>query len=162
MTYPPEMAATSQLSSHVNVAISRGNVDFSSTAKSTLTAARPLPERAAFGREPKADACPCCGTELRNQRPRVDLNTNNFIFRGRKLPLSPTQAELMEALARRAPGIVTHDTLIRYLWGADEPTDPRKNIQVHVCRLRSLLSPLGVSIINVLDVGYRLHVEFGS
>lgn len=106
--------------------------------------------------------CPCCGATLKNQQPRVDLNSNHLVFRGRTVALSPKQAELMESLLRRAPGVVAHDTLVRHLWGRDEPADPAKNIQVHVHRLRRVLAPLGISIINVLEVGYRVAIEEGA
>ena len=144
---------------HVNVARKGGKSDFSLLEKAHSSRIMAGKTRGQFESNATVDACPCCGAELQNQRPRVDLNANVFLHKGAQIHLSPTQAELMETLIRRAPGIVSHDTLIRHLWGQDEPADPRKNIQVHVCRLRVLLAPLGVSIVNVLDTGYRLYVE---
>lgn len=145
--------------SHVNVVKTPGKSDYSSLEKTHFTGIIVGAERGSFDSKVAKQTCPCCGAELQNQQPRVDLNANVFLLRGVQIPLSPTQAELMETLIRRAPGVVTHDTLIRHLWGSDEPADPLRNIRVHVCRLRVLLAPLGVSIINVLDVGYRLFVE---
>ena len=144
---------------HVNVARKGGKSDFSSLEKTHSDCIISGETRKPFKSNAAVSTCPCCGAALQNRRPRVDLNANVFLFKGVQIHLSPTQAELMETLIRRAPGIVSHDTLIRHLWGQDEPADPRKNIQVHVCRLRVLLAPLGVSIVNVLDTGYRLYVE---
>lgn len=146
----------SRFPGHVNSGETGGNTNFRLHANH---AGRAVPGRSPVDSNLTTTVCPCCGAELKNQRPHVDLNSNRFVFRGKSLPLSPTQAELMETLCRRSPGIVAHDTIIRHLWGRDEPADPRKNIHIHVHNLQPKLKPLGVSIVNVLDVGYRVHFE---
>jgi DNA-binding response OmpR family regulator len=150
-----ETSVKSRFPGHVNLDATGGNTDFSSCAGRADAAV----DRRRVDSNSTTSVCPCCGAELKNQRPHVDLNSNVFVFRGQSLSLSPTQAELMETLCRRSPGIVAHDTIIRHVWGRDEPADPRKNIHIHVHNLQPKLKPFGVSIVNVLDVGYRVHFE---
>ena len=104
--------------------------------------------------------CPTCGAGLKNQQMQVDLDTNTFLIRGQCVYLRAKEAELLSVLVDRAPAVVTHGTLTERLWGASEPGDARKNIEVHVCRLRRALAPVGCSIINVFDTGYKF--EAGS
>src|SRR5688572_26897737 len=48
---------------------------------------------------------------------------------------------LLAALAARAPGVVSTDSLIETLWDGDPPASARKSLQAHVVRLRSSLEP---------------------
>jgi DNA-binding SARP family transcriptional activator/WD40 repeat protein len=48
---------------------------------------------------------------------------------------------LLAALAARAPGVVSTDSLVETLWDGDPPASARKSLQAHVVRLRSSLEP---------------------
>lgn len=111
--------------------------------------------------EPEAASgvCPCCGAALQNQRLRIDLNTNTFLYKTHSIPLRAREAELLSVLIDRSPGVVAHDTIVRCVWGQNEPGDPEKNIQVTICRLRKKLKGTGASILNVFEVGYRFVVD---
>ena len=104
-------------------------------------------------------SCPCCGAALNNQRMHVDLDTNTFLFREHSVPLGPVQAEVLEVLVRRSPGVVSNDAMIRAVWGIDEPVHAKKNVEVHIYKLRKHLAPAGVAIKNIFGVGYQLVVE---
>lgn len=130
---------------------------YSASKQSTLPKQR-VPDRNRKG-EYKAIAgcCPTCGAGLKSQQIQVDLDTNTLLIRGQCVYLRAKEAELLSVLVRRAPGVVTCDTLVARLWGVNEPIDAKKNIEVHICRLRRALKPVGAAIINIFNVGYRFE-----
>lgn len=103
------------------------------------------------------EGCPCCGAPISEGRPFVDLNSHSFVFRNRHTPLTPLEASVADILARRAPGVVTYDSIILHMWpNEDEPGDALRNVHVHVLRLRRRL-PSYVRIVAVYTVGYRME-----
>ena len=102
------------------------------------------------------DPCPCCGSELKNQRPHVDENTNYFLIGGRAIAVAPKQRQLLAALLVAYPRTVPHDHLIALLWDQDEPEDAANNLKVYVSQLRGRLGGTGIEIRNVQSVGYRI------
>lgn len=159
ITERTEMAANSQLRRLISAGKAQGNQDLSLLEKIHVKVIIDPPTSQEIESNSTKGLCPCCGAEIKNQRPRIDLNTNTFLYRTHTIPLRKRSAELLEILIKRSPGVVTHDTIIRCLWGQNEPGHPAKNIQVQVCRLRQLLKGTGVSIVNIVDVGYRLAVD---
>lgn len=154
-----EVPAVRQFPRHVNAAKPAIKPDHSLLEKTHAEGSINGPHSLTFEPNSTKGVCPCCGGELKNQRPRIDLNTNSFIFKTRVVALRPREAEVLEVLIKRSPGVVTRDTITRCLWGWNEPNDPFKNIQVHICRLRHVLKGTGATILNVWDVGYRFSVE---
>lgn len=105
------------------------------------------------------EGCPCCGATVTAARPFVDLNSHSFVFRNRHTPLTPLEASVADILARRAPGVVTYDSIILHMWpNEDEPGDALRNVHVHVLRLRRRL-PSYVRIMSVYTVGYRMEFD---
>lgn len=102
------------------------------------------------------DACPCCGSELKNQRPHVDENTSHFLIGGRAIPVAPKQRQLLAALLVAYPRTAPHDHLIALLWDQDEPEDAANNLKVYVSQLRGRLEGTRIEIRNVQSVGYRI------
>lgn len=102
------------------------------------------------------DPCPCCGSELKNQRPHVDENTSYFILGGRAIRLAPKQKDLLAALLIAYPRTASHDHLIASLWSQHEPEDAANNLKVFVSQVRTRLEGTGVEIRNVQSVGYRV------
>lgn len=103
-------------------------------------------------------ACPCCGAEVRADKPIVDLNTNTVTFNGRSAKLQPQEAEILSVIAARHPATVSRDYLIRRIWGALEPDNARNNISVRVTFMRKKLAPLGLGIKTVWRTGLRLDI----
>ena len=67
---------------------------------------------------------------------------------------------LLAALLLRAGELVTLDELAEALWGDALPASPRKAIQTHVSRLRSVLS--GTELIEWQPTGYVMRVDRGE
>jgi DNA-binding response OmpR family regulator len=102
--------------------------------------------------------CPCCGTALKNQQIRVDLNTNTFLFREHSVPLTRQQTEIMDVLVKAAPGVASFEALAFGVWGSQEPDDLRNSLKVVITNMRRKLAPRGVpvAIVAVQGAGYRL------
>jgi DNA-binding response OmpR family regulator len=77
--------------------------------------------------------------------------------RPRETPLSPTECRIVSALMIQPYRALGRDELLRAVWGADSPIDPR-TIDVHVRRLRRALGRIGCAemLQTVRGVGYRL------
>lgn len=73
---------------------------------------------------------------------------------GRELPLTVTEAGILEVLIRRSPAVVTREAIARHVW-EDEPGS--NAITVHVARARVKLSGTGARIETVRGIGYRLR-----
>jgi len=62
---------------------------------------------------------------------------------------------LLSRLARSAARVVKAEELWRYVWGLSKPYNA-ESLHVHVYRVRNKLSPFGVQIETMVNVGYRL------
>lgn len=102
------------------------------------------------------EGCPCCGAAMNVVKPRVDLNSNTLMSGNKTVALEPKEALLMDLLLRRAPGTVTRDSLIMYAWPDGEPEVAETGLKVRLCYLRKKAELLGVKIVNVHSVGYRV------
>ena len=67
----------------------------------------------------------------------IDAAEREASLRGRALDLSPTEFDILDALARRMGHTVSRDDLLRRIWGASG-SDTR-TVDVHVSRLRKKL-----------------------
>jgi len=110
------------------------------------------------GNPTKGEGCPCCGATMNVKKPRVDLNTKTLLFGNSTVALELKEALLAEALARRAPEMVTVDNLLMAMYAppADEPETSEVALRVVLHRLRPKAALLGVKIVNVHSVGYRM------
>lgn len=102
------------------------------------------------------EGCPCCGAAMDLKKPRVDLNTNRLMFGNKTVELEPKEAFLAEILTRRSPGTVTRDELIMHAWPDGEPEVAETGLKVRLCYLRRKAALLGIKIVNVHSVGYRV------
>jgi DNA-binding response OmpR family regulator len=83
---------------------------------------------------------------------------------GREIHLTQSEATILAVLARYHDHVVTYETIESNLWphDADRPEERAKvhgNVQVHVCRLREKIEPLGMRIEVEWGLGYRLMGE---
>jgi DNA-binding response OmpR family regulator len=75
---------------------------------------------------------------------------------GRTIALTRTQACLLEALLRAYPAVVSHQVLMRTMWGGEEADVA--SLHSHIYELRSLVDrPFGFPMIQTMHgLGYRL------
>ncbi len=96
---------------------------------------------------------------------RIDCTQRRLFVRGVEVPLTRTEFELLEVLARNADRVVTHRQLLRAVWGA-EHSEEVHYLRVYVKLLRTKIErnpARPTRIVTTLGVGYRLvTVEAGS
>ncbi|WP_020617236.1 response regulator transcription factor [Paenibacillus daejeonensis] len=81
----------------------------------------------------------------------------------RSVALTPRETALMEALMKRAPRLVSRETMLEALW--DDYTYVDDNaLSVNVTRVRRKLAELGIadSLETVRGTGYRLNTTWGA
>jgi two-component system response regulator RegX3 len=91
---------------------------------------------------------------------RVDPDRHRVFVRGIEVHLRRKEFELLELLIDNAGRVLTRDTLIDRVWGADYVGDT-KTLDVHIKRLRTHVEadPSSPTIITtVRGVGYRLEI----
>ncbi|MGH3434741.1 MAG: response regulator transcription factor [Thermocrispum sp.] len=94
---------------------------------------------------------------LRIGRLEVDRAARAVRWNGTTVPLSPREYGLLEALAGRAPAVLTKDELLAEIWG-DEQAATRNNVEVYVGYLRRKLSAVGADglVRTVRGHGYQV------
>jgi two-component system OmpR family response regulator len=73
---------------------------------------------------------------------------------GRELPLTLTEAGILELLIRRSPAVVSRAEVARHVWECEPGSNA---IAVHVMRVRAKLPPGAARIETVRGIGYRLR-----
>ncbi|WP_028850025.1 response regulator transcription factor [Thermocrispum municipale] len=104
----------------------------------------------------RAEASPTRGT-LRIGRLEVDRAARSVRWDGTPVTLSPREYGLLEALASRAPAVLTKDELLTEIWG-DEQAATRNNVEVYIGYLRRKLAAAGADglVRTVRGHGYQL------
>lgn len=91
----------------------------------------------------------------------VDLARRVALLRGKRLQLTPIEYGLLVALMRRAGQVLTHDELLRTVWG-DQYSGDFSVLRVNVSRLRQKLdeNPRAPSyIVTVAGQGYTMPLR---
>lgn len=99
--------------------------------------------------------CPCCGQAIPvNVALQVD-EAGIVVHAGSFVILSKSEAEIFASLRAAQGQIVSREQLLAglYMVGADEAEI--KIIDVHICKLRAKLKPLGLSIQTAWGRGFR-------
>src|SRR5215468_2742514 len=102
--------------------------------------------------------CPCCGQEWPAIALSYDLKRRRMLALrfGNPMKLSRIHVNLLTILLRAQHHALSADDVARLLWRPDnEPSDPRKNVHVHIRELRRRIGPLGLQI-DRTEGGYRL------
>ncbi len=87
---------------------------------------------------------------------RVDLLARMVWVDGAELVLTPREYDLLAALVRNAGRVITHQQLLRMVWGPKH-TEDTQYLRVHISHLRQKLGPVGARLIRTEPgVGYRL------
>lgn len=92
----------------------------------------------------------------------VDERTRRVKRAGQEIMLTPRDYELLRALMRASPAVMTRAELERQLWGDAPPESDSLRSHVHTLR-RAIDRPFGVTLLHtVYGVGYRLARETGD
>jgi two-component system, OmpR family, KDP operon response regulator KdpE len=89
---------------------------------------------------------------------QIDFSTRTVSLDGTRLVLSPKEYRLLQVLARHAGKVVTHQVLLREVWGIRHVTDAQY-LRIFVRKLRQKIEkdPTRPRIlVTELGVGYRL------
>ncbi len=89
----------------------------------------------------------------------IDRRAHRMIVRGEVQELTPTELDLIWALAENAGEVISSDDLLASVWGYPEGIRTR-TLDVHVSRLRRKLGERGRNarhIITVRGIGYRFE-----
>jgi two-component system KDP operon response regulator KdpE len=92
---------------------------------------------------------------------RIDRARREVVLAGRALHLTPIEFKLLMALARAPGRVVTHDQLLREVWGPGA-LGQSHYLRVHMGNLRHKLEPIPSRpryVITEPGVGYRLRDE---
>jgi DNA-binding response OmpR family regulator len=73
---------------------------------------------------------------------------------GKPLLLQRLEFALLRYLVERRNRVVTRQELLEHVWNGKRSTDSR-TIDVHVCRLRRKLGPVGDQVQTLVSLGYR-------
>ena len=88
-----------------------------------------------------------------------DAHRRELHHSGRKIDLNPQPARLLEALLRRAPDIVSRDTLQKDLWGGKATVEFEQSLNTCIGQLRAALGESARDPIYIKTepkIGYRL------
>ena len=88
----------------------------------------------------------------------IEFDRRRVTLAGRSLELTPTEFELLRALALNAGRVMTHDDLLRQIWSRRAGSDP-KIVRAFVKKLRQKLgddAERPTYIFGVRGVGYRM------
>ena len=90
----------------------------------------------------------------------VDLNKREVSVKGQLVSLTPTEYDLLRAFVKHAGKVLTHDQLLRAVWGTAYETETHM-LQVNISNLRRKIEPDPVRptyLITEPGVGYRLKI----
>ena len=94
----------------------------------------------------------------RSGRCSIDLATRSVSIDGTRLPLSPKEYRLLQVLAQHAGNVVTHQFLLKEVWGVKHVHDAHY-LRIFVRKLRRKIEKDPTQppiLVTELGVGYRL------
>jgi two-component system KDP operon response regulator KdpE len=92
----------------------------------------------------------------------IDLAARSVSFDGSRLQLSPKEYRLLQVLAQHAGNVVTHQYLLKEVWGVKHVQDTHY-LRIFVRKLRQKIEkdPTRPRIlVTELGIGYRLAQDF--
>jgi two-component system KDP operon response regulator KdpE len=90
----------------------------------------------------------------------VDLNQREVLVNGQPVFLTPTEYDLLRTFVKHAGKVLTHDQLLRAVWGTAYESETHM-LQVNISNLRRKIEPDPVRpsyLITEPGVGYRLKI----
>ncbi len=92
---------------------------------------------------------------------KIDFADHSVSYDGERVPLTPTEYNLLYHLVKNAPNVVQHRTLLAKVWGR-EYIDESEYLKVHVQRSRAKFAAVNPDfdpIENERGIGYRLNLK---
>jgi two-component system KDP operon response regulator KdpE len=92
---------------------------------------------------------------------RIDFTARIVTYDGVEVQLTPTEYDLLKVLAQHAGRVLTHQQLLREVWGAGAQTDTHL-LRVHMSNLRHKIEEDPTNpeyILTEPGVGYRLRLD---
>jgi two-component system KDP operon response regulator KdpE len=90
----------------------------------------------------------------------VDLNQREVKLNDQVLALTPTEYDMLRIMAKHAGKVLTHDQLLRAVWGTGYESETHM-LQVNISNLRRKIEPdpaRPIYIVTEPGVGYRLKI----
>ncbi len=87
---------------------------------------------------------------------QFDLSCCEVKRAGRKLVLTPIGYKLLESLMRKAPAIVTRESLLREIWGDDPPDSDALRTHIHALRTAIDRPFVQAMLVTLPGNGYKL------
>jgi two-component system KDP operon response regulator KdpE len=112
--------------------------------------------RAALRRSAQADNEPVFSTGVLV----MDMNQREVRVDGQTIALTPTEYDLLRTLVKHAGKVLTHDQLLRAVWGTAYESETHM-LQVNISNLRRKIEPdpsRPIFIVTEPGVGYRLKI----
>ena len=112
--------------------------------------------RSALRRSAQADTDPV----FKSGHLVVDLNKREVLVNGQPISLTPTEYDLLRTFVKHAGKVLTHDQLLRAVWGTAYESETHL-LQVNISNLRRKIEPDPVRpsfLITEPGVGYRLKI----
>jgi len=94
----------------------------------------------------------------------IDLTARAVLLNGSRLTLTPKEYRLLQVLAQHAGNVVTHQHLLKEVWGSTHLHDTHY-LRIFVRKLRQKIEPRPDSpriLVTELGVGYRLAQSEGE
>jgi two-component system KDP operon response regulator KdpE len=88
------------------------------------------------------------------------LNQREVLVNGQPVSLTPTEYDLLRTFVKQAGKVLTHDQLLRAVWGTAYENETHM-LQVNISNLRRKIEPDPVRpryLITEPGVGYRLKI----
>ena len=117
--------------------------------------------RAVLRRTPMEEAAEVSGEALEVGDVLLDPQRHEVLIRGESVALPLKEFELLELLLQNAGRVLTRDTLIDRVWGADYVGDT-KTLDVHIKRLRAKVEPepsKPARIVTIRGLGYKYELD---
>jgi DNA-binding response OmpR family regulator len=86
---------------------------------------------------------------------RIDPNTREVTFAGKKTTLTLTEFDILRCLAQKAGGVVSREEILREVWKEESGKTNDRTIDVHIRALRRKIPPMTRHIISIYGVGYK-------
>ena len=91
----------------------------------------------------------------------IDMATQEIVFQGKHIHLTPKEFAVMSVLAKHAPAIVSYNKISQAVWGEDSE-DARKRTKYLIYLLRRKFETITSEydlILNIDRLGYKLQTE---
>jgi DNA-binding response OmpR family regulator len=102
--------------------------------------------------------CPCCGSHVSSAEVVFDREQGVVALNGKFARLTSQQSRIATVLLRKWPQAASTDSIIYAMYDGDEPQEAPTIVCIQISKMRDLLTPLGLTIRNDREYGYKLTI----